>query len=196
MGTPKVGDLGVIEAVGDLVTQDAVGDAERLPVGVDGEFLSADSAEALGLKWRKITEGDLPNRYRWFGITSNAETDDGSYATVEVGQNSSINCTFHFPDDFATLVALEVFFIPLSTVVDVSIELYSNYAGLGENKAANAQSDLAQLFSFTADDMTSIDISSLYTNADPDDAAGIMLDHQSINSSIRYLGVHMSYTPG
>ena len=145
--------------------------------------------------WRKLTPADHTVKFNWFGITSNAETDDGSYSTVEIGQNASINMTFHFAEDFGTLDVVEVWCIPLSSVVDKNIELFSNYAGLGENKFANAQSDISQLFSFTADQITKIDVTSLFTNPSPGDVAGIKLDHIGINTSIRYLGMHLHYKP-
>jgi len=194
MPTPPVGSTGVVIAKGDLFVFDGA-DLRRLPVGADDEFLVSEASDPLGVVWRKLQPGDHTIKYNWFGITSNAETDDGAYSTVEIGQNASINMTFHFAEDFGTLDLIEVWFIPLSTVVDKSIELYSNYAGEGEDKFTNAQSDLSQLFSFTADQITKIDVTSLFTSPSPGDVAGIKLDHQGINTSIRYLGMHLHYKP-
>jgi hypothetical protein len=194
MPTPPVGSTGVVTAKGDLFVFDG-SDLRRLPVGADDEFLVSDASDPLGVIWRKLTPADHTLKYNWFGITSNSETDDGAYSTVEIGQNSEINITFHFAEDFGTLDLIEVWGIALSTVVDKSIFLSSNYAGVGENKFANAQSDLTQLFSFTEDNIFAIDITSLFTNPAAGDAAGVKLDHKSINTSIRYLGMHLHYKP-
>jgi hypothetical protein len=194
MPTPLVGATGVAVQKGDIFVFDGV-DLLHLPVGNDGEFLVALASTPSGLVWRKLTPADHTLKYNWFGITSNAETDDGAYSTVEIGQNAAINLTFHFAEDFGTLDLIEVWGIALTTVVDKSIYLSSNYAGAGENKFANAQSDLTQLFSFTADDIFAIDVTSLYTNPAPGDVAGIKLAHQGINTSIRYLGMHLHYKP-
>lgn len=194
MPTPPVGATGVVTDKGDIFVYDG-DNLLHLPVGADDEFLVADASTPSGLVWRKLTPADHTVKFNWFGITSNAETDDGSYSTVEIGQNASINMTFHFAEDFGTLDVVEVWCIPLSSVVDKNIELFSNYAGLGENKFANAQSDISQLFSFTADQITKIDVTSLFTNPSPGDVAGIKLDHIGINTSIRYLGMHLHYKP-
>jgi hypothetical protein len=195
MASPPVGTFGEGVAKGDLLIIDNNLDVERIPVGADDEFLVADASTPTGVVWRKLQPGDHTVKYYWFGITSNAETNDGSYATVEVGQNASINLTFNFPDDFGTLPVIEVICIPNDTEVDKNIELFSNYAAVGEDKAANAQSDIAQLFSFTADEIFAIDVTSLFTSAVGGDMAGIMLDHIGINTSIRYLGMRFQYKP-
>ena len=194
MPTPLVGATGVAVQKGDIFVYDGA-DLLHLPVGADDEFLVSDASTPSGLVWRKLTPGDHTLKFNWFGITSNAETDDGAYSTVEIGQNAEINMTFHFAEDFGTLDLIEVWGIALSTVVDKSTELYSNYAADGENKFANAQSDLSQLFSFTADEIFKIDVTSLFTSPGAGDVAGIKLDHQGINTSIRYLGLHLHYKP-
>jgi hypothetical protein len=160
MPTPPVGSTGVAVAKGDIFVYDGA-DLLHLPVGADDEFLVADASEPSGLVWRKLQPGDHTVKFNWFGITSNSETDDGAYSTVEIGQNAEINL----------------------------------YAGDGENKFANAQSDISQLFTFTADQIAKIDVTSLFTNPTPGDVAGIKLDHIGINTSIRYLGLHMHYKP-
>lgn len=92
MGAPKVGDLGVLTAVGDLVTQDGNNDAERLPVGADGSVLLADSAEALGLRWAGAGDvlahsmvygagmgaGDTGKAFEAHGVSNGGKIDMGS----------------------------------------------------------------------------------------------------------------------
>lgn len=57
MATPRVGALGVATTKADLYTIDANGNLERLPVGADSTVLTADSAQALGMKWASPTLG-------------------------------------------------------------------------------------------------------------------------------------------
>ena len=53
-----VGDLATkteaITTKGDLIVGDASGDADRLPIGTDGQILVADSGETLGAKWDTV----------------------------------------------------------------------------------------------------------------------------------------------
>ena len=44
-------NLSLIDAVGDLIVGSAVGEADNLPVGVNGQMLTADDSEPLGVKW-------------------------------------------------------------------------------------------------------------------------------------------------
>lgn len=54
-GQPVTGGSGIpdtlLDAKGDLIVASAADTAARLPVGTNGQILSADSAEATGLKW-------------------------------------------------------------------------------------------------------------------------------------------------
>lgn len=58
MAAPRTGSLGVATTVGDLYVVDANGDLERVPVGVDGQVLVADSTAVgpsgpiIGVTWK------------------------------------------------------------------------------------------------------------------------------------------------
>lgn len=63
----------VLSGKGDLLTRDASGYA-RLPVGVDGQVLSADSGEATGLAWVSPSSGGGSGGYYEHSQTSPAST--------------------------------------------------------------------------------------------------------------------------
>jgi len=48
------GSTNPLTAIGDIYVGRASGAASRLPVGTNGSFLQADSAQTLGLKWQSI----------------------------------------------------------------------------------------------------------------------------------------------
>lgn len=50
----------IVDAKGDLIAGTAADTVARLPVGTDGQVLSADSAEATGLKWVAAGGGGIP----------------------------------------------------------------------------------------------------------------------------------------
>lgn len=43
--------LGIGLQKGDILVYEDIGKVRRLPVGVDGQILMADSSEPLGIKW-------------------------------------------------------------------------------------------------------------------------------------------------
>jgi hypothetical protein len=58
MPAEPVGSL--MEAQGDLIVAAGPGTPVRLPVGVDGEFLTADAAAPAGVAWAPPAEGTPP----------------------------------------------------------------------------------------------------------------------------------------
>jgi hypothetical protein len=133
---------------------------------------------------------------KFFSITSNSVTNKGSYATISVGANGVLNISFMFPADYVSLVSLQVVGIPSATFVSQDIDLFSQYAALGELFNANAQSNITGLYSGTIDTLFQLDISALYTSAVAGDFAGIQIDHNAIGGTILYLGVNMVYLRG
>jgi hypothetical protein len=195
MVTPRVGALGVIEAKGDLPGFDGV-DLLRVPVGTNGWVPIADSTQAAGWRWGPLTPSNLPPRDRFFVAGNNAWVQDGSYSVISIGQNANINITFKFPNDFGSLISVGVLCIPLQSGVNRDIDFFSQYAGVGELKNANAQSNTTGLYTFTADTVTEFEVGSLFSAAQAEDIAGIRVVHNGINATIQYVGVHLVYNGG
>jgi len=195
MATPRTGAFGVIETKGDLPGFDG-SDLLRVPVGANGQVLIADSTQTAGWRWGPLQPSNLPTRSRFYIAGNNAWVQDGSYTVISVGQNANINISFQFPEDFGTIVDLYVVCIPLATVNGVDIDLFSQYADIGELKNANAQSNTTSTYNLVNNTFTRININSLYTVAQANDIAGIRVVHNGINATVEYIGVVLNYTGG
>ncbi len=67
--------LGVLTTKGDVVTYNNSGAIARLPVGTDGQVLTADSAQTTGLKWAAGGGGSLPTTTKGDLVVHNGTTN-------------------------------------------------------------------------------------------------------------------------
>jgi hypothetical protein len=78
----------IVDAAGDLIVASAADTVARLPVGADGDVLTADSGEALGVAWAtpagatdEIVGWSMPTLYSPFALLGVAPTTADALAT-------------------------------------------------------------------------------------------------------------------
>lgn len=78
----------LIDAKGDLIAGSAADAAGRLAVGSNGQVLTADSAQSLGVKWASGSAGrDAGYAYKWNTDTANSDPGSGKLK----GNNATIS---------------------------------------------------------------------------------------------------------
>ena len=109
---------------GDIQTYDTAN--ARLPVGNDGEFIVADSAETTGLKWSNQLQGVL-----------NPVTDMTSYTptTQGLGTISSVEISYKKVGD--TIIVKGSFVTGTTTAVEAQISLPNGYTVKGTSSSSN-----------------------------------------------------------
>ena len=149
-------------------------------------------SDALGI-WVPTSKdtGAAKNIFVKFG--GNATSQVGDYDVVNVLSNGDVSISGHFPEDFASIVQMEIIGIPGGTFTDESIELLSDYGAVGELFNTHEGTNLATLFSGTANTILQLDVASLFPAAAAGDFCGIHIDHKSIGTNIGYLGMHLQY---
>lgn len=77
------------------------------------------------------------------------------------------------------------------------IDLFSEYALLGENMATNAESDTTTVYDLTgtADEITAVlDLSVVFSSLAAGHFCGVQVDHNGIGGGIDYIGIRFIYT--
>jgi hypothetical protein len=147
-------------------------------------------------EWQPQTVAIGSTKTLWF--TSNTGATYGSYLVDSAGTGSSATMTFHFPADWTATTSLVAVGI-VGTGANATarnIDLVSNYASSGEVYTTNSQSDTTSTYdlSGTVDTIREINIAPVFTGAAAGDYAGILITHNAIGGTIRYLGIRLTYT--
>lgn len=129
---------------------------------------------------------------RWYEA-SNYDGNLGDYRVQQIGGTGAHRFTFDIPNGFVSLVSLVFRCVAAGTVVDVDIDLASDYALPGENFAANSETDAGSVYSFTANEIAELDISPVFSSLAAGQSCGVFVDHKGIGTTIRYLGIRMIY---
>jgi len=121
----------------------------------------------------------------------------GDYNTQGVGPTGATNATFFVPGNFASLVSLSAIIIPSAGAAGAGkdIDLFSDYASVGEASNTHDESDTTSTFDLTglSGVMSLMDISSVFTSLSAGDICGLLIDHNAVGGPIRYLGIRMVY---
>ena len=126
-------------------------------------------------------------------IPSDANTDFGDYKVLPLSSNANGNMTFAIPEDFVSLVSLEVIYIPQDTIVVQNINLNSYYGSIGELSNVHSESSLALVINATANIITTQDISGIFTSLSAGDFAGINWKNNGIGTTVNIIMIKIKY---
>lgn len=118
----------------------------------------------------------------------------GSYSTQKVASAGLIRITWILPADFLSFISADLMVIPELTVGPQTVELTSNYAKHGEDATATQEQNLTKTYSYTANEMTPLDLLSVLTGLEAGDHVGVLFDRK-INGfgDLEVLGIHIKY---
>lgn len=180
---------------GDIITRTTV--PVRLGVGADDEVLTADSAQASGVKWAAAGGNGATKEFFvpcTFG--SSGVSTDLFYARAmlsSAGQYASIS--LHIPADFNSITEAVILAWWNGDKANTNLDIYSNYAAVGEVKDMHSQSDTVSTYSFTAYVMREISISGILSSLAAGDYVGISLKLTTDPGGQLYiLGVRFKYS--
>lgn len=161
---------------------------------LDPAGLTLLTTDELIANYNNVSTGLL--KQVWFE-GANYDVNIGNYRAQAIGATGAQRFTFHIPDDFNTLIKLAFIVIPAIGAAGAGrdIDLFSDYAAIGEIYNNHTESDTTSTYDFTgtANQITEFNVTHLFNNLSPDDTAGIFVDHNGIGGTINYLGIHMIY---
>lgn len=132
-------------------------------------------------------------------IPANATTNDNNYAALSIASNGNDYFTFQTPNDFGILSAIKAVGIPTGGAAGAAkdIDLFSDYAKLGESATINTESNTTDVYDLTGTSgfITSIDLSTVFSNLEANHFCGVNIDHKTIGGAIDYLGIELEYIP-
>jgi len=124
-----------------------------------------------------------------------ANSPGSDYRSQAIAGTGAHRFPFTVPDDFNTLVKLELVCSPLASIVNQQIDLDSEYGAEGQAVNNHSTSVIGGLYTLTGGIWTKIDITALFPLLAAGDRCGIFVDHKGIGTTIYYLGVRLVYIP-
>ena len=113
---------------------------------------------------------------------------------ANVATNGNAEVEFNIPEDYVTLVSAGMIIIPGNTLGAADVDLYTDYAQTGEDAQMHSESDTTATYSWTANELFEIDISSVLTSVTSGDKVGIQLDNNSVAGGYLILGVRLRWS--
>jgi hypothetical protein len=136
-----------------------------------------------------------PIGYQYTPVEPNANF--GNYRVRNILGSGTYRFTFPVPENFDSLISLDLIAVPASGVAGSGkdIDLFSEYAILGELTDANTEADTTTVYDFTgkADQFIKIDISPVFSALEPGATCGLLVDHNGIGGTISYFMIKMAY---
>jgi len=145
------------------------------------------------LKISNLPSGSVPTK-EIFYMAREYGSNEGNYRVRSVSSTASSRFTFKVPHDFNTLSSLVFVAIPEADISNGDVDLYSDYASVGEDAQIHTESDLLYTINATSNQITEFDISSVYTNLNANDYCGLQWDNNGIGTTLDVLGIRLKYS--
>jgi len=135
---------------------------------------------------------DDMNISEMFFQADGCDHDCGYWKTKEVTASGMGLFSFYVPFNMVSIQQIKL--VGISNVTgNKSIELYSQYAGIGDDKDTNEESDLAKTFDLISEQFFELDISSVFTNIAAGEHGTIQIAHKAVGGSLYYRGIKVKY---
>lgn len=174
-----------------VVHTNGAGQVIELALGVAGTVLQSNGPAAAP----SFSAAGVPTKEKWF--EPEYDGNQGNYRVKSIIAAGSQRFTFMIPHDFTSLTSLVLVGFPSAGAVGASkdIDLYSDYAGVGQDAQTHQESDTTSLYTIPAANLIwEFDISGVFSSIAAGDYCGILVDQKGIGGSVYYLGIRLKYS--
>jgi len=137
--------------------------------------------------------GQSAVKHLFIGAPTQSPMTVGDHIGSSVSVNGTGNVEFRIPDDFSSIVGIDVVIIPGGTDAATDIDLNSDYAGVGELFNAHSESNTTITYNLTINQIAELDVSSVFTSVAANDMCGLELDANNVTGGFLILGLRLRY---
>jgi len=174
-----------------VVHTNGAGQVIELALGVAGTVLQSNGPAAAP----SFSAAGVPTKEKWFA--PEYDGNQGNYRVKSIIAAGSERFTFMIPSDFTSLTSLVLVGFPSAGAAGASkdIDLYSDYAGVGQDAQTHQESDTTSLYTIPAANIIwEFNISGVFNSLSAGDYCGILVDQKGIGGSVYYLGIRLKYS--
>lgn len=127
----------------------------------------------------------------------NADASDGSFCVRNLAASGAATFSFRVPNSAQAVLAVELIGYPTAgaTGAGKDIDLSSEYGAVGELKNLHAEVDNTTTYTIpAADTLWALDLTTVLSAVAAGDSAGVLVTHNAIGGTNRYLGIRLRYS--
>lgn len=169
-------------------------------VGFQAQWALSNQGDSVTAISNGVTEWCLfTERHASASIYFSIEPDGnlGDHRVQNISGSSGHRFEFQMPSDFLSITRLVLIASPSAGAAGSGkdIDLFSDYATIGELFNAHSESDTTTTYDFTGDTdkLIEMDISGVFSSVTALDMCGVFVDHNAIGGTLRYFGIQLDY---
>lgn len=162
--------------------------SEKLAQNKDDILLSEDSEDSFNQKKAKFSN------LRKIDMFIPSVWDGNNYGDYMVRRRGGIVSTsyhsFYIPKDVQNIDGIYLVYIPEQTIIGEGLSIYSDYGAVGEAYNNHSESDVTVIIDMTLDQITSVDVSSVYSSLAGGDYCGLSVTWSlGLGNDVNILGI-------
>lgn len=187
------------EATGPTVNDDDTQDFSSGSIWVDttsdDTYVCTDASTGAA-NWEQTNNGGggAATKEIFFTNVMGTLSNKGDFAGRAVSSSGAHQFTWFVPHDYTSTIAIEMIAIPDGTNATADIDLSSDYGAAGEAFNNHSETNTSITYNLVLDNLTSMDVSSVYSSLSASDYCGIEMDHNGIGFSNMYIGLRLRYS--